>query len=234
MYYAKKKYAGKAKGVTKKRNAVLSKNIKDNIKRAIKKEIAPEIKYHSTQVLQADNRLVTNGTVSIIDDLCAVGQDITDSKRLGDDIKIKSLEVKLSLESLDTHKSGSVRVLIFQWHSDSTYMLPTPAYIYMSSVSGTIDALSFFNEDIKTAQGITVLYDRLIPISPAGLFDNGGDQISKSIKVPLKWAKKNVKFTNGATTGRDHIFMIINADRAGAGTDAVQMKYIARMHFTDA
>lgn len=206
---------------------------KKSIKRMINKEIAPELKYFNSVVLQSTNSFATSGSTSTIYDLCVVPQSSTpqqqDFTRIGDQIKLKSLNVKLCLEALGSFTSGAIRVVIFQWKSDNINF-PTLSQIYMASVTGGIDSLSNFQPDTIRSGDFVVLYDRLVSMASA----TETDMRTFDIKVPLKWAKKELTFTSGGTNGANHILMIINADKTAVSPDGVRYSFNSRMNFTDA
>jgi len=213
-------------------------SLTDNQKKAVRKiakqkiynVLRPELKYVSYTLLQAAARLATNGTASLIDDLTGPAAGYLDSQRIGDQLTLKSLTMRIAIEALSTYVSGCARVFIFQWHTDSANQLPTIPLLYMSSVSGSADALSPYNMDSHRQGNITVLYDRIHNFVSSA--DN--DFKAWTIKVPIKYAKKTIHFNSGLLTGRDHIFCVVNADKAGVGTNALTYYFTSRLTFTDA
>lgn len=230
--YRYSKYSNSNKRYNKYGNK-LSKGEKKEVKRIIKKEMAPEIKYHTKQILTATNYAVPSGTGFSFSDLTDCTQGITDSQRVGDDVKIKALVLKYSLSAGADYIQGSVRIIVFQWHVDSIQQVPTAPLLFMNGPSGSIDALSHWNEDSKTSNTFTVLYDKLIPTMSAALGNGGGDQITKDLKIYLKWAKKNIHYTSGQDYGRDHIYFTAISDKAPSGSNAVFLTMNSRMYFTD-
>lgn len=216
---------------TRKLGKAAASGVRKIVKAAIKSNLGPEIKY-STQILtMGSGRLIINGASSV-DDLFAPAQTAgasTDSLRIGDQVKLRSLQIRLYTEALATYLSGTYRVVIFQWHSDTTSVVPTTSLVYTTSISGGIDSQSPWNMDSRRQGLVTVVYDKTFAVVTSQVNDTRGHVIN----VPLKHCKKTINFTSGAQTGRDHLFMIVNADKAGVTTNAIQMAYTSRGNFYD-
>lgn len=229
------KYTKKGYKKYKKRTGHVSTGMKKAIKNIVQKQLQPEIKYNTTLLTTGPSIGLTNGTLVPFYDLTNPPQNATDSGRIGDDVKLKSLIFRFSLAADASYVQGTARVMIVQWKNDSTVLPITSPQILMNGISGVQDSFSFPYEDGLSAGSFQVLYDTTIPMLGNAIGDGGGDQISRVVKVNLKYARKDINFTAGNNTGRNHIYAMAIQDRTiGAGTDRIVFSFSSRIYYTDA
>jgi len=224
-----------------KRNFKKSKKLSAPMKKAIKnlivKNIRPEIKYTSFALGTNAGPIVcnTNFTPLQLDSLLTQSAgNSTDITRIGDQIKIHRLEMRLQLSGQSNYSGGTVRITIFQWHGDNSIDVPTATDLFNAGVSALPDSMPMRNEDHKRGGQCSFLYDKSFSLNGGGATGNG-DRYIKNLKVnvPLKYAKKVISYKTGTPDGFETIWACILADRAPAGTDQVQLVGQTRLHFTD-
>lgn len=207
------------------------KTTKKVIKDLIRSEIGPELKYHTAALLTSTAATVSNSAGWLFYDLCVTAQGLTDSTRVGDNIKIEKLDVKMQLDANSTFRTGTVRVFMFQWHADNSISTPLNTDLFMASISGFTDSCSPPNEDNKKGKKWTMLYDKTY-----SMCNVTADSSIKNLRFscPLKFARKKLQYVIGSGQGYDHIYIGMIADKPAVGTNSVLAAYTTRLYYRDA
>jgi len=129
-----------------------------------------------------------------------------------------------------TFTGGPCRIYVFQWHNDNTIRVPLNSDLFTTATSGNYDATSQPKVDNVAGKLFTMLYDKV---------HNFGELTTtlpamQHFKVPLKYCRKRVQYSNGATTGYDQIYIGAIASIASAANDNVFWSFQARCHYEDA
>lgn len=142
------------------------------------------------------------------------------NNRIGDRIKLKSLQVKFNSVAADT--VNRVRVTIIRWNEDDTFSPPTTGQIYQNGVASI---QSFFNFDSLTAKKFSILYDKVLELESAN-----NSQLMVKRYIPLKGSRVN--YTSGGSTGTGNLFFIYSSDSALSPHPSIDV--YARVTYKDA
>lgn len=189
--------------------------------RKVKKVInaVAEKKYHD---IQAGTQ--SPDTSGVVVDLSAVPQDTTvsgDTVRVGDEIYIRSLQIRGNIIDADSY--NAVRVIVFQWLMDTSIAgaAPTVANI-LQSIAGGYGTLSSFNHDSHTQYRI--LYDKVF-------LPDTDDPIKYFKFYCSKFYRKKISFTAGGTGAANKLYLLLISDSSVASHPRVD--YVTRLNFTD-
>jgi len=170
-----------------------------------------------------------------------IPQGATDSTRMGDRLKLKSLHLNIRLkgpQSLVAPHGQAIRVIVFQYKAPSTTAVPlTPninQIILQDVVTGVRSALSF--RDIDHKQAYTMLYDKTFTTNSQLTAVGNAESWLKVIKtkIPLKYAKKDIQYSAGGKESSNPIWVgfIGSEPTFGAGANAtIGLEW--RVRFTD-
>lgn len=194
---------------------------KDYVKRKLSS--TKEIKWYGLQDSQTYDY---NGEVIC---LTAVPQqsasdNATDTLRIGDTIRIKFLEIRgtITVAEQETLNANIMRIVVFQWYDIDSNTEPVPLSVLTNI--GSYGIISSFQHDNRNSYGI--LHDKSYLVNE--LYKN---YIAIKIKVPLKYAKKNIYFQAGGLYGKNNIYMLVLAD--SALTNHPRLTYQTKFLFTD-
>lgn len=166
----------------------------------------------------------------------------TDSSRIGDQIEIKSIHIKMSMFN-NVGNIGSaanfnnfIRVICVQYNeSDGS---PTTAEMLLNG-GGTALKGSYSHFNVDYRHDYHVLYDKTIMLVgnvPIAAATNPVVPANYShflqFNIPLKRAKKQVRFLGGGTNSNDGIWMIVLGG-AGTTTNNPQYQFDSMLRFTD-
>lgn len=216
-----------AKGKKTEKSSKVSKPLRTAIKRIVRAEAAEEVKYWDTRAVTTT---IGNNTDWYFQDLCLVPQGTTDTSRVGDSLKMRNLQLNYHLETGAGFKTSAFRIVVAQFNGDS--VLSTPAQIaallfHSPGITAGYDSLSHYQHDNVSAKKFNILFDKMY--SSAG--STNTDAMFGRVNIPLKYARKNLQYNGGATTGSDHLYIFALTDQPVASLD--QFAYTARLEFTD-
>lgn len=198
-------------------------------KRAIK-EIA-ESSSEPRHYLVQSTSLATN-TLSAVN-LSAMTQGDSVLDRDGDRAELTSIRITGRLLRESTATSGtwdSVRVVLIQWHPDSNVDVPAAADLFEDTTQSTI-SLSPIIIDKSLRSKFTLLADKTFVLQDrANSYDSGRFERRFVIRKKLS---RPILFNAGATTGRNHIYMVVLGEQTSATEDCT-MSYFSALRFRDA
>ena len=143
-----------------------------------------------------------------------------DSNRVGDKINIKSMVIRGTLTEADT--KNIVRIVIFQWYPVDSASIPVASQILAST--GTWGIVSPFIHDTRNQFGILV--DKIYNLNSVSL-----PYRPFEIRVPLKYAKKQIGFNAAGLFGSNHILALIITDSSASTHPTVS--FYTRVYYTD-
>lgn len=166
----------------------------------------------------------TNVTGSIpntmsFNQISAAPQGDADSDRSGDQLYIKSIH--WSWEVVGADATNRIRLIIFQWHGDSTANFPTAANL-LQDTSTVAGDFGVFRKD--TRKSYTVLYDRDIATNTYNMNKVGKVNIYKGFR-------KKVDFLAGTTGGSGQLFTALISDSSAVAHPSISSQCILR--YTD-
>lgn len=195
-----------------------------NVKRYVKKELRKDVETKYFDSSLSDFATSYSGWIQ---PLCNVPQGTTDRSRVGDQLVMRALMLRMHIVMNTGDVTNSVRVIVFQWHPSVALAVPTLSLVLSATYLGTTNAPNApYTFDYRT--NCTILFDRKL------VFSNTGDLI-KSInqKISLKWAKKKCQYVDAsATSVSDQLYLAAVSDSSTATHPLVSS--VARLFFDDA
>lgn len=147
-------------------------------------------------------------------------QGTTVNERTGNDIRVKSLQIKGHFE-LGAANTNLVRFIVFQWLSKSPsspvitdILTPSISSMYVNSLYSKVWGSSF-----------RVLYDRRWQIT-----DDNNEIQPFSVKI-TKFPFRDIEFNPGTTVGYNQLYYIYMSDE---DLNSPSIQFQARMNYTDA
>jgi hypothetical protein len=173
----------------------------------------PERKYFDVSI-QTPQATTTGGTMFSLD---SIPQGAGDSQRIGDQITVQSLLLRLSIQT-GSGGLGYVRVVMFRWKPGSGILPPT-----VSNLLQTINFLSPIN--VEYGEQIKVIMDKTYALATG----------SSQLQIDKFWRRKRyVANFSGSTTGTatnsNGTFLFFITDTA---TGSPTFSFYSRLRFTD-
>lgn len=157
--------------------------------------------------------------------LTSISQGQTDITRVGDKATLTSLNLKYQITGGDA--TNLLRVIVYQWHPNSTLAAPTAANVMQYfNIGDNREVLSPYTHDYKGQ--FTILFDRLHSTTLVG----SNQAISWQGYVSLRRARKQLEFTAGGQEAANHIYLLVLGDSTAVTHPT--FTYLARVMFTDA
>lgn len=156
-----------------------------------------ETKFHETS--QLAQNVDYSGSLW---DLTNMAQSATDTTRNGDQVTVKTLQMRASY-TFGT-SPNEMRLIVFQWLVDDNVDAPIATDI-LSSVGSALATLAPFQHD--NASNYRVLYDT----GPLSTDTYNTHKVFRKIYLPLykmKKCVKKVKFDGGSTYGTNHLYLL--------------------------
>ncbi len=145
----------------------------------------------------------------------------SDINRIGDQIRLHSLELRLTANVIDS--TNFVRVIVFQWFGDDTNDSPTASQLLVSGGSQPYN--SPFQHDGYSK--FHILYDKVFSL--ATYYPNKAASVLISLNA--RPVRQIVRYYAGATTGNNKIFMGVCSDSGTSSHPFID--YYARLNFYD-
>lgn len=216
-------------------------NRRKNRSVAVKRLQSPEVKSFSLGVLST---AVYDGVAGqYLIDLSAVTQGVSGAQRVGDRLFPSSLLLRFNLWNNTGATSNLVcnwRIFVFQYKADSS----VAAHPVLSDLLQTNPANagntygSFSNYDIDYDRMYHILWDSGLQQTVGnhgqaitGVTSFGEWRIIQK-RIPLG-RNRIVDFFTGATTGFNHIFLMVTTDQANIASNPL-LTYSSQFRFTDA
>lgn len=145
----------------------------------------------------------------------------SDINRIGDQIKLHSLELRFTGNLADT--TNIVRLIVFQWYGDDTNDSPTASQLLVSGGSQPYN--SPFQHDGYSK--FHILYDKIMTLST--YYPVKHDSVL--IQLDARPIRQVVRYYAGATTGNNKIFLGVCSDSGTSSHPFID--YYARLNFYD-
>lgn len=207
----------------------LTKKEKTQVKRIVNSNI--ETKYQNI----AQGQLQMSSTPRIASQIL-VNQGFTDSERIGDRIKLKSIKYKFFLHQNPTFSTtyNYARIIVFQWHAmTQTAANPVAGDILLQGAGGGEDYTSQYNHDKRTQYHI--MWDKTFKLvgnalSDEPFQDSAAIMASTPFLIP-KWKVIDYDAASG-TTFTNKIFVL----DVSSGTSSLGpiFFYTGKLLYTDA
>lgn len=198
-------------------------------KKVVAQELADEIElktYDRVEVLFAPVAVDGTNLYSLSN---TIPQGVANQQRIGDQIKIKSLFVRLSLQANDDATYNNVRIIVFRWNSEAS---PFGADILKLTSSTFIRQLSQLNTENR--RNFQIKYDNTFtvggPFNVSTAVQNGLPQ-SQEDKFYIKTFGDAYWEPAGSTTpAKGHIYLLAISD---SPSNPPQLSFTARVRYTD-
>jgi hypothetical protein len=196
-----------------------------------------ELKYYASGITATPFYGTSTGSTPI--SMITVAQNLGDNDRIGDSIKLKSLNLRMSLvngRGATSNLYNDARLVVFQYKQTNSVTAPNLANMWLTGgATGNINVFSSRNIDFL--QTYHVLYDRMIklqgdPAAPGDIINTNYNQFIK-VKVPLKYANKTIQYSGASVNCTNQIyFMVLGTFGTVATNPTFQADWDAR--YTDA
>jgi len=168
---------------------------------------------------------VTNLTT--VTDLVPIPQSnpgATDTTRIGDKIRILSMKWVGQAQLVAGDIAGVLRMIIFQWHPDDTFQVPT-----LTDVLQYNDYNSPYNHDRGT--NFSIIYDK----TTAYNFQGVSNRVLKGRLAirKFKFCKQNISYTAATINGLNKFYMIMTSDLQIGINNGIGTEGTLRVTFTD-
>lgn len=205
-----------------KRKAAPAKSLatKSYVQKIVRKE--QETKYHDLS-LASQPYLVAMASTTIVD-LCAISQGTQDIQRIGDKIRLRSLDMRVQILCADS--TNVVRFIIFQWHPNTTITATDPQGSQIIADTATYPFLSNYVHDYQNQ--FIVVYDK---VWGSELTSDSANRVMH-IRPSLKYVRKQVNYTGATTSGSDKLYLLMVSDSGSATHPSVKVQ--ARIRYDDA
>lgn len=153
-------------------------------------------------------------------------QGTSDTTRIGDDIKIHSIELRLFLFGNTTNVSSShyVRFIVLQWHQQDT-TAPLLAQILLPSIGGQIGYDSMYAPDNRSLY--SVCYDRTFTCNPSS------SVASIAVHKFIKPKRQKMRFLSGSLTNNSTNSLYYILLGSGISTDTIDVFHTWMIKYTD-
>jgi len=152
-------------------------------------------------------------------DISAPTQGNTDLQRNGDQIQLRSLEMFWKIIGGDA--TNTTRCIIFQWFTDSNYVLPTLATVLLDTT--IVPWISPWNHDNRF--DFKILYDSRINTTI------NGPNVGVKHKRIYKGFKDKIQYIQGGQNGTNKIFMVFVSDSAIIPSPTLD--YYVKLNYSD-
>lgn len=154
------------------------------------------------------------------------GQDVTETGRIGDRIRLKKLRLVFDYHEDSTIRSSHVRVMVAQWHPQDSATTPVALdFVTPISAYGTWGP----RNEANIGQ-FTVLLDKHFDFS-----DTGRRATQQTFWVPLKYAKKQVEYkASSSTYATNKLFCIVWGNDEATVPAVSKYSIVSRLFYTDA
>lgn len=168
--------------------------------------------------------------------LPAAGAQPTDVTRIGDSIKITSIDIRAMLFYTPdvTNDPGQLfRIVIFQYKPNNGLLPPSQARLLNNDENGFPGPLS--HQVISYQNDYHILYDRMYTVIGSTSTTGVSNQVKHvHINVPLKRATKKLEFDGNTTAHNNAVYMaIFSSSSNAAGIADPAVGYQTRLRFLD-
>lgn len=200
-------------------------------KRQVKKmvELGKEKKYFDYNI--AYNTDITSGGLggSLFTNISAVPQGDGDSERIGDQLRMTSLQYKLTLDaggaSVTAGNPYWLRYILFRWKPDNANDAPS---VITEILENSTDVLSLPVGEDAQRKKFEIIQDKFIALSGRG---SGTDNWHKEIIGFEKMNGKLINFNNTGVSGSGHLYILVVATHASA--NVTEMAGNFRLYYTE-
>lgn len=225
------------KGVKKKVGYLTAKQKKETVS-LIRRQIQANSE-HKQYVQSVANQAVYAGAVgSYMTHLTSIGQGPGDSERVGDEINLHAVQMKMlfyNRAGVTSNPYTVWRISVFQYKSQDNAPAVGEAFLSNAASGGTYGAMSGRNIDYLGVYNF--LYDKtFVTVAGEGNAANYGNVsnyvIYKEFYVNLKYVKKKIQFEAGGSGTVNGIYMFVTTGQPSVTTNPL-FSFTASIRYTD-
>lgn len=168
--------------------------------------------------------------------LSLIPQGGSDSQRVGDQVKLKKLTLRMQFVGGDIY--NTCRVVVYRYKQDTSVQGPITAEVYDSSAPGAEYVLCPVPA-LEKNDKFHIIWDKIVTLPQTNYYTTSSQVTSTSNSVKT-WVKsfygrrlgaKGLRFNPAATTGFGHIYVSIVSDSAILPNPTVYLN--SRLEYTD-
>lgn len=198
----------------------------------------PEIKQINSSARNAAFYNAAAGQLLL--DITAIGQGVTGATRVGDRCVLRSIPFSMNVYNnvgATANATTLSRIIIFQYKGDSSVAgKPSIVDLFNVSIANAGTTYGYHSAfDIDYTPLYHVLYDkRVLTVGAPAAYTSTPVDILKAWhgSVPLTRAIREIDFQAGATTGANHLFLLVTSDSATIASNP-SFTYNFDIRFTD-
>jgi len=177
-------------------------------------------------------------------DLTTVTQGVSGAQRVGDHLHATRLHLRGVINNgvgTTANSRNVTRIIIFQYFGDGSVANKPIISDFLQTSAANVGTTygSFSTFDIDYARQHRVLWDSglILTFGTAQIAVTGVPQIGVfhtiDKEIPLDQAERDIHYYNGATSGDNHIYMLVTADQVTQTTNPT-WTYSSEFRFVDA
>jgi hypothetical protein len=179
-------------------------HIKQVVHRVLKSN--RELKYFDTTIL------TTNSTVTVgITNLSAVPQGVGQSMRVGDEMWLDHVEVRMNITTANADIFSIMRWLLLIWHPNTASVFPAGGNIFNSTTTQSV--FSPLSHEFKPMYSV-VGSDHIENNSGIATAPTVNSQVVHNLRIGL--GQRHVQFGLGVTTASNHLLFTNYSNSAAA------------------
>lgn len=198
------------------------KNSKLATKAYVKRIIARQIEDKYLDTNETPTNLIEG--VGFIERITSISQGTTDVTRIGDSVMLKNITIWFQVTGPDT--SNMVRVIVFQWHSNTNFVAPTIGDVLQYfAIGDNREIMSPYVFDYKDQ--FRVLYDKFIGLDAVSNY-----QYATRIIIPAKKLTRRMQFVGAGLNASNHVYILAVSDSTGVAHPG--FTFLSRVVYEDA
>jgi len=150
--------------------------------------------------------MINTGSIDV-PGITNITQGVGVSQRTGDTIFYKELFINYNITMANADNFNVSRVIIFQWHPNTTLVIPVPADILQS-----VTVYSMY--DWQLSNQYKILYDKVHFMTGAANAPTTGSSQGYFGSIDLSRVVRRAEFSPGVVGGSEQLFILLISDSA--------------------
>lgn len=164
----------------------------------------------------------TVGYTGVTVDCMAIPQGVGDLNRVGDKIRLRGIKFNFIISNTI---NSNLRVMLVQCKQNTQLVTPAVNQLLVPTTLGTINAP--IAQRLHDYQNLfNVIYDKVYTVCPVT-----NPMIHQRKTINIKYARKEVSFYSGGTTGSNKIYLMLVSDQVATFPT---IQYQLRFYYDDA
>jgi len=189
-----------------------------NENRIIEKVLKSVDKQKQDKYLEYNLQTTVSNTVAFVDISSTIVQGITESQRIGNQVRLKRAKLRYNVASADT--TNFMRFIVFRWKVSTTSDTPSDAELWLPNSS-----FQWYSQFLPTKPSrFQVIFDKTVALSA-----QGPSCANYEVDIPLNW---NCAYDTSVNTGKDHLYFAYISDSAAPAHPAMSLNMLLHYHDT--